>query len=95
MRTVAPRPVCAYHAYMGMREDAVRRLMDITPGSVRALAFEAGLSEGLLRFIRAGERSATLETVRALAGASERLRDRHAEAARVLRDSLEEKEGEK
>lgn len=74
----------------GVREDAVRRASELAPGSVRALADEAGVSEGLLRFIRDGQRSATPAVVEALAAALERLSERHADAARILRDSLRE-----
>ena len=71
------------------REDAVRRALELYPGSLRALAREAGLSHRLLGYIRDGERSATAETLEALIGAFERLTQRHAEGARILRKSLE------
>lgn len=69
-------------------EDAVRHTLKAYPGSIRTLAREAGVSDTLLRLIRDGKRTATQETVEALAGAMERLADRHAEAARILRDAL-------
>lgn len=78
----------------GNLEDAVRAALELAPGSLRALAREAGLSEALLRRIRDGTRTATPETVGKVAGALERLRDRHDEAARVLRDSLQRQEGD-
>ena len=74
------------------REDAVRRALELYPDSIRALAREAGVSYRLLGKIKDGSRSATPATVEALVGALERLRDRHDEAARVLRESFNEEE---
>ena len=70
------------------REDAVRRALKIAPSSMLALAQEAGVSEKLLRLIRDEKRSATPRVVEALAGALERVSDRHGEAARILREVL-------
>lgn len=67
-------------------EDAVRRALDDAPASLRAIAREAGVSQALLTMIRSGRRAATAETVEAVATALERLSERHAEAARVLRE---------
>lgn len=79
----------AYHAHMTPeREDAVRRALELAPGSLRALAEEAGVSEALLRAVRDGQRRATRTTVEALAGALERLADRSGQAAATLRDTL-------
>ena len=69
-------------------EDSVRRALEIAPGSLLALATEAGVSEVLLRHIRNGRRSATAETVDALATSLETMSRRHADAAKILRDSL-------
>ncbi len=77
---------------MGRAENAVRRALELHPGSLRALAREAGLSHRLLVLIRGGERRATPATVEALAGALERMAGAQAEAARVLRDSLRARE---
>ena len=74
------------------QEDAVRRALELFSGSLRALGREAGVSYRLLGMIRDGQRTATRATVEALAEAFERLRDRHDEAARVLRESLNEEE---
>jgi len=90
---LAPQASCAHHGNMSPeREDAVREALAIYPGSLRALAREAGISYRLIGMIRSGERSATPTTVEALAGAFERLRDRHADAARILRHTLGEEE---
>lgn len=70
------------------RENAVRRALKRAPGTLRALAREAGVSLRLLQLIRDGERSATPEVVAALAHALERLAKQNAEAARVLRQAL-------
>ena len=72
----------------------MRRAMELFPGSVLALAREAGVSGRLLRMIRAGERSATTSTTRAVADALERLGDRHEKAACILRDALKVTEGD-
>ena len=94
--TLAPQAVRTHDAYMttGM-EDGVCRALEIAPGSLRALAKEAGVSEGLLRHIRDRNQTATPETVEAVAAALERLSHRHRddadrenEAALILRDAL-------
>jgi hypothetical protein len=73
-------------------EDAVRRALELAPGSIRALAQEAGISPRLLRMIRDGERTATPRVVAALASACDRMADHSAAAARVLRESLSKEE---
>lgn len=73
-------------------EDAVRQAMEAWPGSIHGLARAAGVSEGLLRFIRDGERSATPATLKALAEALSHSADRQSEAARILRESLTDRE---
>lgn len=88
-------PVAALPAgphYADMMEDAVRRALELAPGSTRALAGKAGVSPRLLRLIRDGERTATPRVVAALAKACERMADESAAAARVLRESLSEEE---
>lgn len=87
--SMAWRESRTYNAHMTPeREDAVRRALDLAPGSLRALAEEAGVSEALLRAVRDGQRRATQATVEALAGALERLAGRNAQAAATLRDTL-------
>ncbi len=76
------------------REDAVRRALRLAPGSLRAVAQKAGVSEGLLRHIRDGRRNATPAVVEALAEALEQLSGRYADAASALRDVLAEQEEE-
>lgn len=66
----------------------MKRALRLGSGTVRALAREAGVSEGLIRHIRDGRQAATARTVEALAEALERIADRNAQAARVLRESL-------
>lgn len=88
--TLAPSSLRTHIGNMSNeREDAVRRALELFPGSLRALGREAGVSYRLLGMIRDGDRSATPQTVEVLAGALEQLRDRHDEAARVLRNSLQ------
>lgn len=95
MTPLAPPSAGAHIGNMGSeREDAVRRALDLFPGSLRALGREAGLSYRLLGMIRDGDRSATPEVVRALADALDRLGDRHRDAARVLRGSLDDGGGQ-
>jgi hypothetical protein len=75
-----------------MREDALISAIEEAPVSVRSLAAEAGISEKLLRLIKAGERAATVRTIEAVTGALERLGDRHHAAARILQSTLEREE---
>ena len=87
---LAPPTKRTHTAYMvAHREDAVRRALVGAPVSIRRLAEEAGVSEGLLRHIRDGTRSASPATVTALAEALERLSEGHAAAAGLLRNSLQ------
>lgn len=74
---------------MGNREDAVRRAIELSPTSIRALAHEAGVSPTLLLLIRDGERTATAETLEAMAEAAERMGSGLLDAARILRHALE------
>ena len=78
---------------MAKREDAIRRALELFPSSILALAREAGVSGRLLGMIRDGERSATVAVTEAVATAIEGLGARHAEAARILRDALENSGG--
>jgi len=92
MRMLAPHPLSPHIGYMETtREDAVRKALELNTGSMRALAEEAGVTHGLLRMIRDGERSATPATVEKLAAALERWSERTTEAAHVLRQSLTER----
>lgn len=77
---------------MGEKEDALRRVLETVPGSVRSLARETGVSEGLLRHIREGRRAATPEVSRAIVEALRRLGARYLDAADVLDDALAEEE---
>jgi hypothetical protein len=70
------------------REEAMRRALELLPGSILALSRESGVSARLLRMIRDGERSATPVVTEAVAAALERLGARHEHAARILRDAL-------
>ena len=87
--------LCVYFEYMNTsREDAIRKALELNPGSLRHLAIEAGVSPALLRFIQAGERTATAPTVEKVADALERWTERTSEAARILREALNgEEEG--
>lgn len=81
-----------YHAYMGIEEDAVRQALESFPGSIRTLASAAGVSEGLLRAIRDGRRTATPRVVGMIAAALEAMAEVQANAASILRNSLQGKE---
>jgi transcriptional regulator with XRE-family HTH domain len=73
---------------MSQLEEAVRRALDEIPGSLRALAREAGVSHSLLVRIRIGDRAATREVAEALANALGRWAGRCSSAEGLLRDSL-------
>lgn len=88
---LAPLFWCAYFAHMGKKEDAVRKALELYPGSIRSLAAASGVSEALLRAIRDGERSATTRTVAFIAYAMEAMGKSELEAARILKDSLGKK----
>lgn len=90
MSSLVPLAVRPYGSDMTSerRAKAVRKALELVPGSILAVATETGVSEKLLRMIRDGNRSATPATVEALASALERFASRNAEAARVLRETL-------
>ncbi len=79
---------------MATREDAICRALALFPGSILALAREAGVSGRLLRMIRDGERPATPAVTEAVASAIERLGARHEEATRILRAALQDGSGD-
>lgn len=64
----------------------MRRILEETPGSIRALAREAGVSHVLLTKIRDGERRLTPGTREALAAALERWSERLDSFATELRE---------
>lgn len=91
--TLAHQAPCPYYGDMnGQTEDAVRRALELHPGSMRSLALEAGLSPRLLVLIRDGERRATRATAEKLVAALERWSERTTEAAQILRESLQREE---
>jgi len=80
------RAACIRYGY-GMETNAVLgRVLKGSPGSIRALAREAGVSHGLLVQIRDGGRRLTPETRRRLATALRRW----SETCEELADDLEE-----
>lgn len=89
---LAPVSLRPHIAVMGIQEDAVREALRSFPGSIRALAREAGVSEKLLRSIRDGDRTATHRTLRLIADAMEFMGVRQLDAARILREALHGKE---
>ncbi len=89
---LAPVSKRSHIACMGIQEDAVREALRSFPGSVRALAREAGVSETLLRQIRDGDRTATPRTLRLIADAMEFMGARQTHAASILRDAISGKE---
>lgn len=58
-----------HYGYMEDGQAVVERVLQEVPGSLRALAREAGVSHGLLVAIRQGRRSLTPETREKLVGA--------------------------
>jgi hypothetical protein len=68
---------------------AFRTALREMPGSIRALAREAGLSDALLIRVRDGERGLTRETVRAVAAALRGWGDR----CHALAEALEQDDG--
>ena len=85
---LAPPSIRSHIAYMGIQEDAVRAALLSFPGSIRALARETGVSDGLLRAIRNGQRTATPRTLGLIADAMSDMAERLADAARILRDAI-------
>jgi transcriptional regulator with XRE-family HTH domain len=75
-------------------KEAVAKALERSPGSLRALAQEAGLSRSTLSRIQSGERVPNLAEVRALAEALARWEARCWEAERLLRKALQEQEKE-
>jgi hypothetical protein len=73
---------------MSKLEEAVLRALEEAPGSLRAIAREAKVPHSTLVRIRGGERGATAEVARALAGALHRWGSRCSSAERLLRHSL-------
>ena len=69
-------------------QEAVRRALADAPGSLRALAREAGVPHSTLVRIRQGDRAPTRDVAEALAGALERWSGSCADAADTLRQSL-------
>ena len=57
---------------MSEPEQTLQIVMDTTPGSLRELAREAGVSHSLVSQIQNGKRNATTQTLDALAAALER-----------------------
>jgi transcriptional regulator with XRE-family HTH domain len=73
---------------------AVRRALAGLPGSDRALAIEAGVSQATIWRIRHGERGVSADVVEAIADALQRWSNRCGEAEQLLREALEaEQEG--
>jgi predicted transcriptional regulator len=89
---LAPSYWCAYFAHMGINEDAVRKALELYPGSIRSLAAASGVSEALIRAIRDGERSATTRTMGLIAYAMEVMGKNQIEASRILKEALKGKE---
>lgn len=69
---------------MPSEPDPLRRVLEEAPGSVRALAEEAGLSDTLLLLVRDGERRLTPRTRQALVSALRRWGERCHELADLL-----------
>lgn len=65
-------------------EAALRKVLDLNPASLRALAREAGVSPKLIRMLRDGERRLTPEVRGALADALRRWEGHLGEAVEAL-----------
>ncbi len=66
---------------------ALKRALALAPGSLRAVAREAGVSHAILVMITEGERPATARVLGAVAAALERWGERCARAAAGLRQA--------
>lgn len=76
IQTIAPRRVRDQYGHMKDMRVVLRKVLDETPGSIRELAREAGVSHPLLVAIRDGDRRLTPETQEALAAALRRWAER-------------------
>lgn len=81
---LAPAPPRAHFTHNMDVQAALQKVLETSPGSIRALAREAGVSEALLRAVRDGERRLTRETRDALASALRRWKTRCEEALEAL-----------
>ena len=77
-------PVRAHYTHEMDAQTALRKILDMTPGSIRELAREAGLSEALLRAVRDGDRRLTRQSRDALVDALGRWEKRCGDALEVL-----------
>ncbi len=75
-------------------DKALIRAMEKSPGSLRALAQEARVSQATLSGIRSGKRTADAAVARAVAEALARWEARCWEAERLLRKTLEDVEAQ-
>ena len=69
-------------------EEALRKALEQAPGTLRAIAREAGVPHSTLVRIKRGERGATVEVARAVADAFGRWSGRCGSAEGLLRDAL-------
>lgn len=67
---------------------AVRYAIEHTPGSIRALADEAGVSHATLVYIRNGKRPATVPVARAVRDACRRMREDWRMGERAITNAL-------
>jgi len=89
--SLAVHSLRAYFAHMGTKEDAVRKALELYPGSIRSLAAASGVSEALIRGIRDGERNATTRTLGLIAYAMEVMGKNQLDGAGILRDAIKGK----
>ena len=73
---------------MDRLEEALLKALDQAPGSLRAIAREAGVPHSTLVRIKRGERGATVDVAGSVAEALRRWADRCSSAEGLLRDSL-------
>ncbi len=67
---------------------AVRYAIEHTPGSIRALADEAGVSHATLVYIRTGKRPATVPVARVVRDACRRMREDCRKGERAITNAL-------
>ena len=73
---------------MDRLSSAVRYAIEHTPGSIRALADEAGVSHATLVYIRTGKRPATVPVARAVRDACRRMREDCRKGEQVIGKAL-------
>lgn len=82
--TLASAPICDHDGNVKETGAVLRRVLDESPGSIRELAREAGVSHVLLLAVRDGQRRLTPETQEAVVAALRRWAERCEDLAESL-----------